>query len=461
MTYFRSYSKLSTSLILVLLSAFLSGCSKEWFDEKADKQTTVPDKLADFQNLLDNLLTFQQYPVLGEIASDLHYLQDARYEIFPKGASTDAYIWSKTVRHDKVSTWNRSYAKVLTDNVILEGLEKIDTSNPSVAIEWKNIKGQALFNRARVFFELATTYAAAYDKTTAATSPGVVLRQTSDLTTPNERSTLEKTFERILLDLNEAYKLLPQQVSILTRPSKASTAFLLARVHLYMDSYEETLRNINLVLAQNSTLLDFSKIPSIRTTIGRYNTEVLLHSNFVDGAVTSALVERTYLDQYQPGDLRKTVFYRSTLTTGAISFKGNYEAITTNLFNGFATDEAYLIQAECYARLNKIPEAMQVLNTLLKSRWSKSVPYIDLQADTELEALQLVLTERKKELNFRGVRWMDLKRLNKDPRFAQTITRQVLGQTYTLEPNSYKYSFPIPDDVIEQGGISQNSGWEK
>ncbi|MNL77641.1 hypothetical protein D3C87_2038720 [compost metagenome] len=70
--------------------------------------------------------------------------------------------------------------------------------------------------------------------------------------------------------------------------------------------------------------------------------------------------------------------------------------------------------------------------------------------------MPLILEQRRKELIFRGRRWADLKRLNKEPRFAKKIVRVLDGETYSLEPNSLKYAIKIPQIVIEQSGITQN-----
>jgi hypothetical protein len=40
---------------------------------------------------------------------------------------------------------------------------------------------------------------------------------------------------------------------------------------------------------------------------------------------------------------------------------------------------------------------------------------------------------------FTGMRVIDLKRLNKDPRFQKTITHTAEGQSYVLQPNSDQY----------------------
>lgn len=72
------------------------------------------------------------------------------------------------------------------------------------------------------------------------------------------------------------------------------------------------------------------------------------------------------------------------------------------------------------------------------------------------EVLRLVLNERRKELAFRGIRWSDLRRLNKDERFAVTLSRTLNGQTYQLSPNDKRYVIPIDEQEIRLSGIEQN-----
>ena len=72
------------------------------------------------------------------------------------------------------------------------------------------------------------------------------------------------------------------------------------------------------------------------------------------------------------------------------------------------------------------------------------------------ELLRIILQERRKELLFRSLRWTDLRRLNKDSRFAVTLTRKLNNDTYTLPPNDARYVLPIPQQEIEESGIQQN-----
>lgn len=139
-------------------------------------------------------------------------------------------------------------------------------------------------------------------------------------------------------------------------------------------------------------------------------------------------------------------------------FKGHYHGGRLN-FGGLAVDELLLIRAEGFAREGDVPGALADLNTLLQARWDENTMFVPLTASTAAQALDLILVERKKELLLRGLRWTDLRRLNQEPGREVTLNRTVAGTAYTLEPNSYKYTYPIPNDIIQQTGIPQNKGY--
>ena len=116
----------------------------------------------------------------------------------------------------------------------------------------------------------------------------------------------------------------------------------------------------------------------------------------------------------------------------------------------------YLIRAEAAARAGLKDSALADLNRLLSTRWKTGtfVPYAAGSAD---QALDIILAERRKELIMRGTRWFDLRRLNKEPRFAKTLVRIQNSTTYTLSPNDNRYTFLIPAQVIALTGMQQNT----
>lgn len=436
-------------------------CKKDWLEEKSNKALTIPLTLADFQGLIDNVgVINNQSPVVGEVASDGHYVTDAVYGSATKNNRTDSYIWSHTMKYRNVTDWNQSYAKVLIFNIVLEGLKKIDPIDAAENNSLNYIKGQALFNRSRVFFELCQIFTAPYNSATASKDLGIVLRLSTDITLKSERASLQQTYDQILKDLNEAKNILPARAEFPTRASKAAAAALLSRIYLTMGDYQNALLNANDCLNLYSQLLDFNTLPTNATVIGKYNAEVLFHSMMSPFAfvTSSCLIDPTLFNLYNVNDLRRSIYFRQN-SDGTFSFKGNYFDLNNTPFGGIATDEVYLTRAECHARLGNVELAMKDLNTLMRTRWNKNVAFPTFEAISPEHALSQILEERRKELILRGIRWMDLRRLNKEPRFAITLTRTVAGTTYTLEPNSYKYAFPIPDDIIAQTGMEQNLEW--
>jgi hypothetical protein len=90
----------------------------------------------------------------------------------------------------------------------------------------------------------------------------------------------------------------------------------------------------------------------------------------------------------------------------------------------------------------------------LSKRWKNGF-FQAVTASSAADALTKILTERRKELVFRGLRWADIKRLNLEGANI-SLTRKLNGQTYTLSPNHPRFALPIPDDVIQISGMPQN-----
>lgn len=448
---------------ICIVSLFFFFCCKksEWFDVKSDSSLTVPTTLTDFQYLLDDFtIVSQNTPGLGEVGSDDHYAPENSAMV---PAEQNAYTWTNTLPNLKVDDWNKSYEKIFRCNLVLEGLKKINPASANELIQYNMIKGNALFHRAKNYFDLAQIYGQPYKASSSASDLGIPLRDGIDITAPVIRSSISDTYERIITDLLTAAELLPSISQLKSRGSKASAFGLLARTYLIMGIYDKAGAAADSSLSIYNTLLDFNKIAATVPNLGRFNAETIFYSQtttfwFSIWMSSYVFVDPSLYALYSENDLRKTRFF--TVNGGNIVFKGNYNNSTAG-FSGLATDEQYLIKAECYARANNVVAAMKTLNDLLKTRWNNSVVYSGVTASSAEEALKVVLMERRKELLFRTLRWMDLRRLNLDDRFKVTFSHKKNGVTYTLEPNSYKYTLPIPDDVTAFSNITQSPGWVK
>jgi hypothetical protein len=435
---------------------------KKYLAASPSASLTIPNTVADLQSILD----YSNYmndicSVAGEIAADNYYLPDAEYNALPHSQDRLAYLWDPgQFTGISPDDWDNEYTVVYNANVVLDGLGGIQRTEAN-ASSIDLCKGIALAFRARSFYEIAQVFAKGYDSATANTDLGIPLRLTSDFNAPSKRSSVAQTYQQILGDLNGAIQLLPTvPPSFQYRPYKGSAFGLLARTYLAMGAYPQALAAADSALSYNNTLLDYNTLNpngAFPFTAFRYtNPEDMLHTiaivtNF-DIQYTYARVDSTLYQSYDSNDLRQTVFF-GALADGTHRFKGSYHG-NSQLYTGLATDELYLIKAECEARAGDITNSMLDLNTLLVKRWVTGtfVPYTAPDATT---ALNLVLQERRKELLFRMLRFTDLKRLNVEG-YNITVTRVTGGQTYTLPPNDPRYAIQIPEDVIAATGMPQN-----
>lgn len=444
----------------LMLTSFLiifSSCKKNWLDAKPDKKLVVPHTLADLQALLDNtIFVFNTgQPALGEVGSDDYYVQYTAWLGLSGDLERNAYVWAKEVYNgESVSDWMLPYQRIFYENYILETVENVPVDSTNV-IQWRNVKGSALFCRGFDFYSLADEFAKPFDNATAAKDPGIPLPLHSDINGKNVRESLLQTYNQVIADLKASLLLLPDLPAFKTRPSKAAAFAILARTYLNMDNYDQSLLYADSCIMLQPQLLDYNTINSASSfPFHMFNDEVVYHKTLYYFRIIGnrvAIPDSTIYASFDSNDLRKTLFF--TIKNRLLRFRGGYDQFTG--FGGIATDEMYLVSAECNARLGKTGAAMDRLNTLLENRW-RSGTFTPLIASNADEALKLVLHERRKELIFRGLRWTDLRRLNKDPRFAVTITRNLDGKIYTLPPGDNRYVWPIPEKEIQLNGIAQN-----
>lgn len=438
-------------LILLAISLWSPACKKNWLDAKPNNTLIVPSTIQDYQSLMDNSAKANaSLPGLGEMAADNFYLTYSSWQAL-QVSERNNYIWAKDIFAGGASNdWTSAYTRILNDNVALEGINTI-VPVAGTAAAWNNVKGSALFYRALDFYGLAQEFSSPYAPTTAQTDLGIPLRLASDVNQPSVRATVAMTYSQILGDLVTAKGLLPLSPLYKTRPSKPAAYGLLARTCLAMENYPQAKLYADSCLQLYAGLLDYNTLSvSSSRPFARFNAEVIYHAALVQyTSANNGIVDPALFSSYQATDLRKKLFF-----TAAGLFKGQYTAAAAP-FGGLATDEIYLIRAEAQARAGNTAAALSDLNTLLVKRFATGT-FIPVTAASADEALARVLAERQKELVFRNLRWADLRRLNKDPRFAKTLEKTLNGTVYTLPSNDLRYVFPIPDNEVKLSGYPQN-----
>lgn len=448
---------MKTTILIVLLSCSFFSC-KKYLEAKPDLKLQLPDNINTTQALLDNETTMvMNNPVTGEASADNYYLTDATWAALSSEAQRNMYIWGADITLSEYPNhWSKIYDVVTISNVVLQSINAI-TPQVNEQLPWNNVKGSALLFRAKAFLAAISLWAKPYDKNTAATDPGIPLRLDADYETVSVRQSVQSCYDQVISDLKESAVLLPSSPQHVIRPSRPAAYALLARTFLSMGLFDSAGIYADKCLAISSALINYNTLTgSLSYPIPLFNAEVIMHATASTPALLSnsrARVDSVLYLSYVPNDLRKVIFFKSN-GNGSYAFKGSY-AQSATLFNGIATDEIWLIKAECLARAGKITDAMATLNSLLITRW-KTGTFIPLVASDATAALSLILSERRKELIFRDIRWTDLKRLNMEPAWQQAIYRKLASVEYKLVPGDNRFALPIPASVIAMSSITQN-----
>ncbi|WP_316841429.1 RagB/SusD family nutrient uptake outer membrane protein [Pedobacter gandavensis] len=493
------------SLPILILSLGMVSCQK-FLDVKKSSSQFFMSTSSDCQLLLDDYSKMNTgYPLDGEISADDYFLSSSSAQLSNiTQEEKDLYNWKPNAqRFSSSPNWVNPYNVINNANMVLQTLDKLKggKDDPNLL---NTLRGAALFYRAYCLWTIAQMYARPYSVSTASQDPGIPLKLDPDINIKSSRGTVQDTYNRIIQDLQEAVNLLPKTSAYTTRPNKIAAYAMLARTYLSMADYPNALVNSNSALEIKKDLLDFNTIdPDEVPAFTRFNKEVIFHTissyTFSNPSIGAILLPGYYqepnscvarinpalVDLYNSNDLRKSRFLKPnsievilkdsngkdipvTVEDGTFQFSGNYEpTIDPTFFTGLAVDEVLLIRAECYARAGNIGPAAADLNLLLKTRW-KPGSYVDMSTQTPPDvALNTILNERRKELLMRGLRWTDLRRLNKAAiRITKEVTFTGLNTnpirventtTSTLPANDPKFTLLIPKGVLDNSSIAQNT----
>ena len=381
---------------------------------------------------------------------------DAEFPVtYQNGVSnfwSNAYTWQEKIYDPSQgdSDWNSLYKAVYYSNVIIDG---VMSSEKGTDAEKKEIYAEAFVHRAFAYLQLVNTYGPQFDPKSANSEKAVPLLLKPELFSSLEPSTVGQVYDQIISDLQSALANNIQDTpDFNVLPSKRAVYALLARTYLYKGSYQLSLDNAQKALAMQNGLIDLKTFASgFSYPVLIENPEVIFSKTLLL-AYAGAPLSTDLLNSFGSNDLRYD-YYTIAGNNFFPAYTGRGFGISrysyTNGINvGVSVPEMYLISAECYARLGQTQEAVDNLNILRAKRYKLGTDY-EVSATTSTEALNLALVERQKELIGRGFRWFDQRRLNLDPLYQKTYTRIFKGQTYTLEPNSKGYVFPINQNYID------------
>lgn len=447
---------MKTILIYTLMLLAFTSCHKSFLEEPTSKSLVIPQTYQDLNSLLQytndmNSSSFFYMVSDGDFTLTDTYLSSAGY------LDRNIYLWKADIYETRSfhEAWRLPFLQILNANVVLEGIKNLRNLDASQQ-QLNTLKGNALFFRAMASTELLLNFTPPYVPAEASKQLGLPIRRSSNVSEIVQRSNLRETMGFIVEDLQEAIALLPERATVPSLPGKAAAYTLLSRTFLAMQEYEKSLNAAKKTLELQSELLNLNNI-SIRSPYtfdnpfsGIQNKEILFYQRGMQSIITrnkAYQLSKDFYDTFQTNDLRKNRFFDNNR-----NFIGSYSG-TNIIFSGITNNEAFLNAAECAVRLDKLGDALNYLNTLCKMRYDET--YSPYESVNKKEILIWILEERRKELITR-TRWFDLRRLNLDPELAVTLTRTYKGETYTLPPNSSRYTFSIPQEEIDFSQITQH-----
>ncbi len=438
---------------------------KEWLDKKSSKQNVIPQTLQDYQALLDDNNTFNQYYSFnGNAGTDNYFVKDVDLGTLDEFV-VNIYKWDSQInwQNGSATAWNVPYTVIAYANLVLEGLKDLNPNQQG----YHNVMGQAYFYRSYAYLNLSQNFCKAYNATTSKSDLGLPLRLVSDVDALQKRSNVEDLYLQIISDAEKSLDYL-DEVPRYMRASKPAANALLSKIYFLMGNFEKALKFANQALESKSELIDFNNSPILSHSyaykfkeFGKDNPEIIFYSKSPNdqfernykGDVVQA--NRLLYDLYDENDLRKEYFFEDDKQSNLLNFVASYTG-TFSSFGGLAVNEILLIRAECSARLGNINAALTDLNKLLTHRY-KTGTFIPIETNDKKELIGIILMERRKELaNVGNTRWEDLRRLNLDKEYQITLQRVVNGKTLTLLPNDSKYVLSIPLNEINFSKIEQN-----
>lgn len=473
-----------TYIFLFIALLGLASCSK--FLDETPKGTLIPQTIEDFGLILESGGSIYNDIAIGSgitmlMDDDVKVTEDATKAATYRVWGLKSYRWEDhlfTVSENDPD-YNALYHTIYLCNYILNHLEGAKEGGQ---FSKDYVEGAARFHRAFSYLYLVNLYAKHYDAQTADTDLGVALALEDNPNLQLRRSTVKEIYDQILDDALKAVPLLKNteyadQAGYYLRASNAAAYALLARIYLYRGEYEncwKTAQEARNIVGEPADFNNYEKddenpddgisgdgIPYLGNMDGWAMPDVICYKSasqepapYSDYNLSDELIA---LFPDKEADLRWNLFVTTYSYHGAEN--GDEPRISSFYYfnnKGLNIGELYITEAEALVREGDIDGALDALNKLRTKRYAADT-YVDVTERDPEKLLKLILDERRRELMFKGTRWFDLKRLNKDPRFAKTITHTYFGETYTLEPNSPKYVLPIPLKVMAANNLLEQN----
>lgn len=433
--------KLIKYIILLAIPLLLVTSCKKFLDVKP-KGVIIAETLGDFEGLLNATGIVNPFGLNNMIIYPTDDLSDLSFSLqsqsSPKG---NAYFWYEYINNTSVrpDLWADMYRQIANLNVVTEG---VLNATDGTQQQRRQLYAEAVVAKVYNYQHLISFFAPAYGKTTAGADLGVPYVTSTDVSDAvPERPVLQAQYDQLLADLLTAVPELPESNVNNTRVTRYVAYGLLSRLYMSMMDYENALKYADLALGNGkAAILDYSQYAGTQLPATNSSPEELFvrYCNNTSFRYSDELLSKFDLNN----DLRIRLL-SSRRSDGSYNFGGQ---MLYNPNRGISYAEIYLNKAECLARAGRINDALDIVNNVIRKKRFAADKYVALTAVNTEAAIRAVLDERRRELAFKGLRWIDMKRLDKEGRMPAVARMDKSGTAVltSLTPGSAGYTFQIP-----------------
>ncbi|MBF9255165.1 RagB/SusD family nutrient uptake outer membrane protein [Pontibacter sp. 172403-2] len=484
----------------LLSTALLAGCSDDLevepyngltFEQTVNTPEGLQAATIGNYNYIKDSYYVRNYHFMAEYPSD---------NVALSGTTTDPLFYAYNYQHLKSMAvtnnfFRKAYQAIYGTNVVIENLEEGQSA------ELDQLLGENYFLRAMIHFDLVNVFGRPYAPDGGA-SPGVMIRDNTDINELPPRSTVKETYEFIISNLEKAASLMGSEKNS-SFASKEVAYALLSRVYLYMEENEKAIEYANKVIdSERYSLVSTANLPKYFTLPNESNSETIfaikhtlqddqgwgslgsmyLSDNVGYGEMYASESYRNLIDKF-PQDQREAfivpVYEKNadgSVKTGAdgkpvlarrngypkyyitkYSYQDGVVTLSSPVYLRLA--EMYLNRAEANAKLGNDQAALDDVN-LIRQRAGLSGDALFSPSNMMgyESVLDVVLDERRLEFAWEGLRKFDVFRNKRDMVRNYPGTHVPSGATGQVIPyTDPRVVFFIPEqEIILNPNLVQN-----
>jgi len=441
---------MSKPIFILLFAVLAVSCEKSLLEPNMESYLTANEAITDIPSLqaavngcYDALQSSSYYGrdfvAMGDVCSDNCQISPLNSDLL-----TDLHTISPTSADKHLEGfWKAAYKAIDRCNRSIKAADELIGIDQDQCTQ---LKSEAIFIRSLAYFDLVRVFAPSPASSDSKTLAVPYITAVSDSVIAPPRMALRPLIDSLEADLKWVQENIGQAGNKFTASADASK-LLLARIYLYNREYANAYTQaLPLTQEGNYSLISYEDYPFAFSAEENSETVFSLAFNKRDFNRTASLgyfyakegyaayqADDALLDEHTSTDVRLKLF-QTTDGTYSTKFGGKDRIIGTDNIPILRFSEALLIVAESLNHLGYTSIAVEYMTTFMLTR-DPNIAELDVK---EAELREIIIKERQKEFAFEGMRFFDLKRLERG------INRSSC-QTECNISYSSKFAFPVPE----------------